>query len=144
MKNIACLYKDTHCFTANSKGSNNDKKGMIATLVFILMFALVGCGGSTEKTTSKEQKKKITVVTNPSFAPFEYMDKGEIVGFDIDLLKAVMDEAGLEYELKGIGWDPLFAAIQGKTADMAVSGITINDDRKKHTTSLFRTLNRHI
>lgn len=107
------------------------KKGMIATLVFILMFALVGCGSSTEKTTSKEQKKKITVVTDASFAPFEYMDKGEIVGFDIDLLKAVMDEAGLEYELKSIGWDPLFAAIQGKTADMAVSGITINDDRKK-------------
>lgn len=107
------------------------KRSIIVAFVCMLIFALVGCGSSTEKTTSKEQKKKITVVTNPSFAPFEYMDKGEIVGFDIDLLKAVMDEAGLEYELKGIGWDPLFAAIQGKTADMAVSGITINDDRKQ-------------
>lgn len=107
------------------------KRSIIVAFVCMLIFALVGCGSSTEKTTSTEQKKKITVVTNPSFAPFEYMDKGEIVGFDIDLLKAVMDEAGLEYELKGIGWDPLFAAIQGKTADMAVSGITINDDRKQ-------------
>ncbi|MBB6176222.1 polar amino acid transport system substrate-binding protein [Anoxybacillus tengchongensis] len=105
------------------------KKGMIATLVFMLIFALFGCSSSTEQTATTE--KKITVVTDAAFAPFEYMDKGEIVGFDVDLLKAVMKEAGLAYELKNIGWDPLFAAIQGKTADMAVSGITINDDRKQ-------------
>lgn len=48
------------------------------------------------------------------------MDKGGIVGFDVDLLDAVMKEAGIDYELKNIGWDALFAALQSKEIDMAI------------------------
>ncbi|MFP3339809.1 transporter substrate-binding domain-containing protein, partial [Micrococcus sp. SIMBA_131] len=74
-----------------------------------------------------EKKEKLIVGTDAAFAPFEYMDKGEIVGFDMDFLDAVMKEAGYEWEPKNIGWDPLFEAVrQGKEVDMAISGITIN------------------
>lgn len=84
---------------------------------------------STEGTEAPAEQKTILVGTDAAFAPFEYMDKGEIVGFDVDLLAAVMEEAGLEYKLDNIGWDPLFAALQGKQIDMASSGITINEKR---------------
>jgi glutamine transport system substrate-binding protein len=110
------------------------KKGTVFALILALFMALAGCGGksSEQASGSGEENKKIVVVgTDASFAPFEYMDKGEIVGFDVDFLKAVMEEAGIEYELKNIGWDPLFAAVQGKEVDMAISGITINDKRKQ-------------
>jgi glutamine transport system substrate-binding protein len=111
------------------------KKGIFFALAIMLAFALAGCGKSAEKTSSsggnEKENKKVIVATEASFAPFEYMDKGKIVGFDVDLLDAVMKEAGLEYELKNIGWDPLFAAVQGKEADMAVAGITISKKRKQ-------------
>jgi len=109
------------------------KKFSIFALITVLLFALVGCGQSSEKTSSTggEEKKKLVVGTDAAFAPFEYMDKGKIVGFDVDLLDAVMKEAGFEYELKNIGWDPLFAAVQGKQIDLAISGITINEERKQ-------------
>jgi glutamine transport system substrate-binding protein len=109
------------------------KKSFIFGLIAVLLLALVGCGKSAEETSSTngESKKKVVVGTDAAFAPFEYMDKGEIVGFDVDFLDAVMKEAGIDYELKNIGWDPLFAAVQGKEVDLAISGITINDDRKQ-------------
>jgi glutamine transport system substrate-binding protein len=109
------------------------KKSFIFGLIAVLLLALVGCGKSAEETSSTngESKKKVVVGTEAAFAPFEYMDKGEIVGFDVDFLDAVMKEAGIDYELKNIGWDPLFAAVQGKEVDLAISGITINDDRKQ-------------
>ncbi|WP_027408090.1 basic amino acid ABC transporter substrate-binding protein [Anoxybacteroides tepidamans] len=109
------------------------KKGMVFAVILALFVALAGCGGKASEQTSGsgEGNKKIVVGTDASFAPFEYMDKGKIVGFDVDLLDAVMKEAGIDYELKNIGWDPLFAAVQGKEVDMAVSGITINDKRKQ-------------
>jgi glutamine transport system substrate-binding protein len=110
------------------------KKGMIFGVILALFIALVGCGKSAEQTSSTEggaKKKRVIVATDASFAPFEYMDKGEIVGFDIDFLKEVMKEAGIDYEVKNIGWDPLFAAVQGKEVDLAISGITINDKRKQ-------------
>jgi glutamine transport system substrate-binding protein len=112
------------------------KKGAILAVVLALLTALAACGKSAEPSSSSssgkgETKKKIIVGTDAAFAPFEYMDKGEIVGFDVDLLDAVMKEAGIDYELKNIGWDPLFAALQSKEIDMAISGITINDKRKQ-------------
>jgi glutamine transport system substrate-binding protein len=109
------------------------KKGAIIAVVLALLTALAACGKSAETSSSSsgEAKKKVIVGTDASFAPFEYMDKGKIVGFDVDLLDAIMKEAGIDYELKNIGWDPLFAAVQGKEVDMAISGITINDDRKQ-------------
>ncbi|MFC4184107.1 basic amino acid ABC transporter substrate-binding protein [Saccharococcus thermophilus] len=112
------------------------KKGTIIAVVIALLTALAACGKSAEPSSSssaggEEAKKKVIVGTDAAFAPFEYMDKGKIVGFDVDLLDAVMKEAGIDYELKNIGWDPLFAALQSKEIDMAISGITINDKRKQ-------------
>jgi glutamine transport system substrate-binding protein len=110
------------------------KKGAILAVVLALLTALAACGGKSAEPSSSssgETKKKIIVGTDAAFAPFEYMDKGKIVGFDVDLLDAIMKEAGIDYELKNIGWDPLFAALQNKEIDMAISGITINDKRKQ-------------
>jgi glutamine transport system substrate-binding protein len=110
------------------------KKGAILAVVLALLTALAACGGKSAEPSSSssgETKKKVIVGTDAAFAPFEYMDKGKIVGFDVDLLDAIMKEAGIDYELKNIGWDPLFAALQNKEIDMAISGITINDKRKQ-------------
>ena len=41
----------------------------------------------------------VYVGTNAEFAPFEYLDKNKIVGFDIDLLDAISKETGLEFKI---------------------------------------------
>ncbi|WP_456276743.1 basic amino acid ABC transporter substrate-binding protein [Bacillus sp. AK128] len=117
------------------------KNYLLAILAMMFMLVLAACGTSgtgdtgseaePEEGTDTEAKKTLTVGTDAAFAPFEYMDKGEIVGFDVDFLTAVMEEAGYEFELNNIGWDPLFASVQGEEVDLAISGITINDDRKE-------------
>ncbi|ADU95891.1 basic amino acid ABC transporter substrate-binding protein [Geobacillus sp. Y412MC52] len=113
------------------------KKGLFVAVVAALLMALAACGGKSTETSSSSggdggaTKKKVVVGTDAAFAPFEYMQKGKIVGFDVDLLDAVMKAAGLDYELKNIGWDPLFASLQSKEVDMGISGITITDERKQ-------------
>ncbi|WP_335872464.1 basic amino acid ABC transporter substrate-binding protein [Bacillus sp. 2205SS5-2] len=110
------------------------KKRILAFMTISALALLTACGSETsgDGDGDGDGKKTLKVGTDAAFAPFEYMDKGEIVGFDVDFLDAVMKEAGYEYELKNIGWDPLFAAVQaGNEVDLAVSGITINDKRKQ-------------
>ncbi len=109
-----------------------------AKLILIMVVAafvllLSACGTSkTSKTNGEESEKKtLRVVTDAAYAPFEYQDKGKVVGFDIDFVKAVVKEAGYNVKVEHIGWDPIFVEIEGKTADIAVSAITINDKRKQ-------------
>lgn len=93
-----------------------------------LLLVLSACG--TSKTGGNE-KKTLKVVTDAAYAPFEYQDKGEIVGFDIDFVNAVAKEAGYDVKIEHVGWDPVFVEVEGKTADFGVSSITITPEREE-------------
>ncbi len=54
-----------------------------------------------------------------------------IVGFDIDIMKAIAAKQGLNVEFKNVAWDPLLAGMAQGTFDCAISSITITEDRKK-------------
>lgn len=88
-------------------------------------------GGTDEGEDTTEVKKTLRIVTDAAYAPFESLDGDQIVGFDVDFITAVAAEAGYEIEIENVGWDPIFVEIQSKRADLAVSAITITDDRKK-------------
>lgn len=109
-------------------------KLLVTFMVMAFMLILTACGTSETSgngSDSGDAKKTLRVVTDAAYAPFEYQDKGEVVGFDIDLINAVAKEAGYEIDIAHTGWDPLFVELEKKIADVGISAITINDDRKK-------------
>ncbi|SDM59078.1 basic amino acid ABC transporter substrate-binding protein [Bacillus sp. OK048] len=111
------------------------KKIKLLTTLMVMAFMLIltACGSSetSGNGSNSDKEKKLRVVTDAAYAPFEYQDKGEIVGFDIDLVKAVAKEAGYEVDIAHTGWDPIFVELDKKIADIGISSITINDERKK-------------
>ncbi|MEK4030459.1 MULTISPECIES: basic amino acid ABC transporter substrate-binding protein [Bacillaceae] len=95
---------------------------------------LSACSGGQEDSAGKEKsedKKVLQVGTEATFAPFEFMDKGKVSGFDVDLLNAAAEEAGYEVNIENTGWDAMFAGLQSKQLDIGMAGVTINDERKK-------------
>lgn len=80
---------------------------------------------------SKEDKNKIYVGTNAEFEPFEYRDGQTIVGFDIDLIKAVADIIEKDVEIVDMSFDGLLPALQSKKIDLIIAGMTATDERKK-------------
>ncbi|WP_047983592.1 basic amino acid ABC transporter substrate-binding protein [Ornithinibacillus californiensis] len=104
------------------------KYWVISLFVLGLSTLLAACGSSS----SGVADGKLVVGTDAAYAPMEYMDdKGNIVGIDIDIVKAIAEAAGFEVEFKNIGWDPLFPAVENGEVDFAVSSITITEDRRK-------------
>ncbi|PLS02180.1 basic amino acid ABC transporter substrate-binding protein [Neobacillus cucumis] len=102
---------------------------LVTTLMVVgLLLLLSACG--TSKTGGSE-KKTLRVVTDAAYAPFEYQQKGKIVGFDVDFVNAVAKEAGYNVNIEHVGWDPIFVEIEKKTADFAVSAITITPERQE-------------
>lgn len=69
--------------------------------------------------------------TNAEFEPFEYLQNGEIVGFDVDLMEEIAKYMGKEIEWKNISFDGLLPALQAKKLDVIIAGMTATEERKK-------------
>jgi len=76
--------------------------------------------------------KVYVIGTDAAYAPFESQnEKGEIVGFDIDVVKAAAAKAGIEVKFVNTPWEGIFNALGQGDRDMVVSSVTITDERKQ-------------
>ena len=72
------------------------------------------------------------VGTDAAYAPFESQnEKGEIVGFDIDVVSAIAQKAGIEVKFVNTPWEGIFNALGQGDRDLLVSSITITDERRQ-------------
>ena len=103
------------------------KKFLCLVLALVLCFSFAACGNKGADTSGK----KWVIATDTVFKPFEYTnEKGEFVGIDVDILKAIAEDQGFDYELKSLGWDASIAACQAGQADGMIAGASITEKRK--------------
>lgn len=76
------------------------------------------------------EKGVLVIGTNPPYAPNEFKnERGEIVGFDIDVMTAAAQLMGLRAEFRESDFEKIIPAIEGGTMDMGASSFTVNDER---------------
>jgi polar amino acid transport system substrate-binding protein len=72
------------------------------------------------------------VGTDAAYAPFEWQnEKGEIVGFSIDLVNAIAAKAGIQVKFVNTPWEGIFNALAQGDRDLLISSITITEERKQ-------------
>lgn len=82
--------------------------------------------------TATPVKASYTIVSDSSFAPFEYQGKdGKYTGIDIELIKAIAEQQGFTVTIQNPGFDAALNAVQAGQADAVIAGMTITDARKK-------------
>lgn len=112
------------------------KKGLLALVALLALLVLAACGSTEEGGSSSEggeDSKKLVMGTSADFPPFESVDSsGEIVGFDIDLAKAIGEELGYEIEVRDMKFDGLIGALQSDRIDFVMSGMSATDERKEN------------
>ena len=104
---------------------------------------LAGCGSSSNESTTSESKEDtsltdvqaaghFTLGLDADFAPMGFTDdNGEIVGFDIDLAKAVGEKMGVDVEVKPIDWDSKDMELSSGNIDVIWNGFSITDERRQ-------------
>lgn len=74
---------------------------------------------------------KYIIATDTVFAPFEFTDaNGDFVGIDVDILAAIAEDQGFEYELQSLGFDAALLAVEAGQADGVIAGMSITEERK--------------
>ncbi|HYH02339.1 MAG TPA: basic amino acid ABC transporter substrate-binding protein [Bacillota bacterium] len=77
-------------------------------------------------------KPVLRVGTDATYEPFETVDKdGKYVGFDMELIKMVADQMGMELQMHNIGWDGIIPGLLNGNYDCLISSMTITPERKK-------------
>ena len=91
----------------------------------LIIFLLAGCGNV--------ETKKLVIGIDDEFAPMGFRDEhGNVVGFDVDLVKEAARRMGVEIEFKSIDWDNKEAEITSGNIDMIWNGCDIIDEYKEY------------
>lgn len=117
------------------------KKSLVKLMSVILLLGLVlqGCtsnkgnGDDKDKTATYEGKALedgvLNVGLSADFPPYEYYDKNEIVGIDVEISKAVAEYLGYEIKISDMDFSNIIASIESGKIDAGVSGMTVTKER---------------
>jgi len=110
------------------------KKIGLLFLSIIGVIVLSACGTESTPTTWAEIEERgyFIVGLDDTFAPMGFRDNdGNLVGFDVDLAKAVSEKLGVEVRFQPIDWDAKVLELNSGNIDMIWNGLTITDSRKE-------------
>jgi polar amino acid transport system substrate-binding protein len=97
-------------------------------LVACVLALLAGCSNSE---AGAPAGGTLRVAINPGFVPFEQIENGQLVGFDVDLANALADKLGKKAAFDQMPFTSLLAAVKSGRADIAISGILDTPERRK-------------
>lgn len=107
------------------------------TAVTALTLGLSACAKDADTTTTKSGVKLVedgtlTICTHLPYEPFEFTKDGQIVGFDIDVLKIAADAEGLKTKVIDTPWETITTGNATKNGDCDVSAgaMTITPERE--------------
>lgn len=93
--------------------------------------------GTPEGVTSATQddsKDQLLVATNAEFAPFEYKEGDTYYGVDMEIAALLAEELGKELVIVNMDFDAVCLAVGSHKCDIAMAGLTINEERKEQVT----------
>lgn len=87
---------------------------------------------ASEASNSLNLNKTYIVATDASYAPMEYMENNQVVGFSHDVLDAAAKSQNIKLEFINTPFEGIFAHVNKGDSDIALASITINEERKKN------------
>lgn len=101
-------------------------------LVCFMTIGITGCSKNDEDLlTTIQERGTIIVATEGTWSPWTYYDEdNNLVGFDVEVMKAIASKLGVQCEFVVGEWDGLLAGVDAKRFDLVANGVEIDEDRK--------------
>ena len=107
------------------------------------VLGLTGCSDKTaasstagpaplNKLDSIQKSGKLVVALEGAWQPWSYHDTSDtLVGYDVEVSRAIAEKLGVEPEYVESGWDSLFAGLDAGRYDMVCNGVEVTEERAK-------------
>lgn len=103
----------------------------IGALIVVFTFVFLSAFNQSTSAQENETDKVYKIAMGQNYMPFNFQgDDGELTGIDIEILKAIAEEQGFEYELQSYQLSGLLQALESEQADVGLAALTITDERK--------------
>ena len=109
-------------------------KKVIAILLLAVVIALplVSCANGTDSDAEYVEKKGTLIIGITYFEPMNYIENGELTGFETEFAKEVCKILGVTPKFQEINWETKEIELKGKTIDCIWNGMTIDEERKQN------------
>ena len=106
------------------------KKLLAACVAVLVLFSMTVGVASADTLEDILKRGSLRVGMEPGYMPFELTNqKGEIIGFDVDVAKRMAKAMGVKLELVSTAWDGIIPALLTKKFDILMSGMTLTQER---------------
>ncbi len=94
--------------------------------IIALTLALIMCAFCFASCGDKNDEKDTLTIGYTLYAPMNYEENGELVGFDTEFAKAVCDKLGMEANFQLIDWGNKYMELEAGNIDCVWNGFTFN------------------
>ena len=89
-------------------------------------------GSSADQLAAIQASGKLIVALEGAWQPWSYHDESDtLVGYDVEVSRAIAEKLGVEPEYVESDWDSLFAGLDAGRFDIVCNGVEVTDERAK-------------
>jgi len=113
--------------------------GFFLSALLLILVSMSGCvsfgrifHGSlpAEQTNTNEAENKLLIIgVDSTYPPFEFIEEGETIGFDVDLANEIAKRLTKEIRLEPIQWDTDFKLLREGSIDLIISAVPYNPEK---------------
>ena len=113
------------------------KKAILVLALVLMVLCVSSCGSDKPKKAVSENKLglvkegTLTVCSDVPYAPFEFYEGSDVVGFDADLMTDIADELRLNAKFIDVDFKDIFEALDDNKCDVIASSVSITEERKR-------------
>lgn len=105
-------------------------KVVVVALLALILAVCSALADGEDQLAAIKAKGEIVVATEGAWAPWTYHDEqGNLVGFDVEVAKAIADKLGVTATFAETEWDGIFAGLDAGRYDIAANGVEVTDER---------------